>query len=637
MTTTSSAITDNSPDEYRSDEESQRLDGALVNGLTGMGVYGRDRTKHTRPGFSLILSHPELEALYSVGLPRRYVDAIADEVLKHRTTITLGGNKSSNEIDQIQEFEEYLNEIAFHRAYAEAIRLQRLYGGAVIVMLIDDGVEDPAEPVNFSRIRGIRGLCPLSRHEIFPLDVSVMDHSKPKAYRITTNQKLDPNQKANTTNIEIHHTRVLRFDGLYLPWRLRQQQNGWGQAPLQVIWESWKTYESAIRGLEGGVTDASVFWHKMPGLMNMVKAGNSAAVMKRMEINNLARSVYGGMVLDKDEEIGFSERALGNIAQAAAPFAEYLQATTGWPASILMGTSPGGLGKEGRFEERVWASLVEKWQTVYCQEAVYDMFKIFMLAKESPMAGRLPDSWRVHFPSVFTQTDTEKTALRKSQADIDQLYHSIGVLKPAEIRNNRFGSTEFSIETVLDENVSAQLEMLQNLEFENTMNQLQAQSFAAQGLGLDGEPVPPEGEILPGQEDVPPSEDQGGEAPAESQSESQESQPQRNRAPKTDSYEALDLHINVLKHHNGMSIGRRIDDDSRVDAANPDLSRLVLLGPHRTRKYATFNTIIKVDAATLPGPTVAGFASLRAARRGLAAFLPKQTVFTMSPAPEDEK
>jgi len=44
-----------------------------------------------------------------------------------------------------------------------------------------------------------------------------------------------------------------------------------------------------------------------------------------------------------------------------------------------------------------------------------------------------------------------------------------------------------------------------------------------------------------------------------------------------------------------------------------------------------------VDEAILPGPLVTGFASLRAARKGLTAFLPQQTVFTMSPAPEDEK
>lgn len=650
MTQTSSAITDNSSTaDYRSDEDFVRVDGALINGLTGMGVHGKDKSQATRPSFSLMLSHPELEALYSIGLPRRYVDAIADAVLKHRVTITLGGDKSDKEVDQIKDFETYLKDISFYRAYAEAVRLQRIYGGAVIVILADDGVEDPAEPLNINNIRGIRGLCPLSRHEIFPLDVSVMDHSKPEAYRITTNQKLDPDQTTNTTNITIHHTRVIRFDGLYLPWRLRQQQQGWGQAPLQVIWDAWKTYESSIRGLGSSITDSSVFWHKIPGLMDMVKAGNAAAIMKRMEINNLARSTYGGMILDTKEEIGFSERALANLAAATTPFAEYLQATTGWPASILMGTSPGGLGKEGRFEERVWASLVEDWQTVYCQEPISEIFRVFMLSKEGPMGGKEPDSWEVHFPSVFTETETEKTTLRASQAAVDQIYATIGVLKPLEIRNNRFGATEYSIETVLDENVSAQLEMQQDSEFENNMNQLQAQSFAAQGLGPDGEPIPPEGGILPpGQTDPNAPAAAPGGAPAkgvastETPAPAAKPKPKAKPAPKTDSYEALDLHIDVLKHIDGMSMGRRVgavrsDATLISNEGAPDLSRLVLIGPSRSRKYASFSTTIKLDGAILPGPLVTGFASLRSARKGLAAFLPEQTVFTMTPAPEDDK
>jgi len=125
----------------RSDADGMRTDGALVNAFTGMGIAGKDRTQSTGIRTSYLLSHPELEALYSVGLPRRFVDSIADEVLKHRVTIKLGGRKASQEIDQITDFEAYLKQLKFHRVYAEAVRLQRLYGGSVIVALVDDGNE----------------------------------------------------------------------------------------------------------------------------------------------------------------------------------------------------------------------------------------------------------------------------------------------------------------------------------------------------------------------------------------------------------------------------------------------------------------------------------------------------------------
>jgi hypothetical protein len=173
---------------------------------------------------------------------------------------------------------------------------------------------------------------------------------------------------------------------------------------------------------------------------------------------------------------------------------------------------------------------------------------------------------------------------------------------------------------VLDETVSAQLQMQEDSMFENNMNQLQAQAFQAQGLGPDGQPIPPE----------------GGEVPGQSQPASQESQPAK-PAPKTDSYEALGLTIDVLKHRDGASLGYPVGTTTRNDAAGPDIGGLVLLGPSRSRRYARLNSTIKLGGAILPGPQVTGYASLRAARKGLAAFLPKQTIFTLKPAPEDVK
>ena len=127
--------------------ESFRNDGALVNVLSGMGDPSRDRSTATGIDSKPFLVQTDLEALYRHGIPRRYVDAISDEILRHRTTITLGGDSDPNANDTISAFEEYLKATQFHRALAEVVKLQRLYGGAGLVLLIDDGLP-PDEPVD---------------------------------------------------------------------------------------------------------------------------------------------------------------------------------------------------------------------------------------------------------------------------------------------------------------------------------------------------------------------------------------------------------------------------------------------------------------------------------------------------------
>lgn len=588
--------------------ETFRNDGALVNVLTGMGLPSKDKTTATAVSAKYFLTEGELEALYMHGIPRRYVDCIADEILRHRATITIGGNDPAAQ-DVITGFDEFLKVTQFHTALSEVIKLQRLYGGAGLVLLIDDGLPE-YEPVDVARIRAVRGYIPLSRHALIPEDFTVTDYSKPTHYRVTTSERLTPSQQGSYVNVRIHSSRVARFDGLYLPWNVRARNTGWGQSVLQVIWEAYKRYESAMSGLETMTSDSDLFVHKIPGLFQRIASGNESDLRKRLEANNLSRSVYGGMVVDVEEDLQFLNRALANIASATDPFVKDLQAATGWPASILMGDSPGGLGKEGRFEERVWASLVEQWQEVYCRTAVTEVFQYVLASREGPTRGKPPVSWAVHFPSVFTQTDEEKAALRLQMAQVDAQYVNLGVLNAIEIRESRFGGTEYSIETALNDVVSEQMVAQADAQFQSQMLTYEAQAQALQNPPA-AEEQPPEDGATP-QPDTPPRRDV------------------------FDTYEAQGLRIRVTHTEGVVRAGHLVGPDGqRTDssAAAP----LMVFGPHRARSYKLYRARFDgPDGELIDGPYVTGFASMRAAKQGVASLFPRQNVAGLSPVPEGE-
>ena len=599
-----------------------RNDGALINALTGLGVGSRDKTTATSVGFETLLVEAELESLYTNGIPRRYVDAIGDEILRHRPTITLGGDATEDDSEVVRTFEQFLQTTQFFHALAEVIKLQRLYGGAGLVLLIDDGGQ-PEDPVEPARIRAIRGYVPLSRHELIPEDFSITDYSRPSHYRITTSQRITPEQNSNYVNIRIHHTRVARFDGLYLPWNLRSRNTGWGQSVLQLMWNAFKRYETAMSGLETMTSDSDIFVHKIPGLFNRVAAGNESDLRKRLEANNLSRSVYGGMVVDKEEEINFLNRALSNIATATDPFIKDLQASTGWPASILMGDSPGGLGKEGRFEERVWSSLVEQWQEVYCRTPITEVFTYILASKEGPTRGRIPKSWTTHFPSCFTQTDKERVEIQQQKALSDAQYIQLGVLNPLEVRESRFAGTEYSIETKLNEAITEQLVATTDAQFQSQMSGYEAQLQAAQAPaeGAPAEGAPAEG------------------APAESApteailpTEGEEAPPPRGDALYAD---AEGLRIRITSHNGDAVAGPLVGPDGqRIDtsAAAP----LLLIGPHRTRARKLYRARFTLDGALHDGPYATGFNSMRAAKAAVQRFFPGQNVAGLSAVPDAE-
>ena len=591
--------------------DNYRNDGALVNALTGLGVPSKDKTTATSVSFQTLLTEAELESLYTNGIPRRYVDAISDEILRHRPTMKLGGDDASDNADLLTRFEQFLQASQFHFALSEVIKLQRLYGGAGLVLLIDDGGA-PEDPVEMNRIRAIRGYVPLSRHELIPEDFSITDYSRPSHYRITTSQRITPDQTSGYVNIRIHHTRVARFDGLYLPWNQRSRNTGWGQSVLQLIWNAFKRYETAMSGLESMTSDSDVFVHKIPGLFNRIAAGNEADLRKRLEANNLSRSVYGGMVVDVEEDINFINRALSNIATATDPFIKDLQAATGWPASILMGDSPGGLGKEGRFEERVWSSLVEQWQEVYCRTPITEVFTYIMASREGPTRGRIPESWSVHFPSVFTQTDKEKVELMQLKAASDIQYLQYGVLNALEVRESRFGGTDYSIETKLNEQVTQQLIASADAQFQSQMAGYQAQMQAMQ------QPAEPEEEDLTegGEEGILPPAGAAGRGDSHFDS-------------------AEGLRIRITHRYGDVVAGPLVGPDGqRIDssAAAP----VLILGPHRTRTRKLYRARFSIDSAITDGPYTTGFNSLRAAKTAVQHFFPGQNVAGLSPVPDAE-
>lgn len=596
--------------------ENFRNDGALVNALTGLGVPAKDKTTATKVGFNALLTEAELESLYTSGIPRRYVDAIGDEILRHRPTISLGGDAAVDNADMLTAFEQFLQSTQFHFALSEVIKLQRLYGGAGLVLLIDDGGQ-PEDPVELNRIRAIRGYIPLSRHELIPEDVSITDYSRPSHYRITTSQRITPDQTSGYVNLRVHHTRVARFDGLYLPWNLRSRNTGWGQSVLQLIWESFKRYETAMSGLESMTSDSDVFVHKIPGLFNRIAAGNEADLRKRLEANNLSRSVYGGMVVDTEEEIAFINRALSNIATATDPFIKDLQAATGWPASILMGDSPGGLGKEGRFEERVWASLVEQWQETYCRTPITEVFTYILASREGPTRGRIPESWAVDFPSIFTQTEKEEAELHQLKAASDIQYIQMGVLNALEVREARFGGTEYSLDTKLNEAVTQQIIATTDAQFQSQMAGYDAQM---QALQQQEQPALTEGEP------AAPATPQG-EAPADTEA----------IIPRGDSIYADSEGLRILVTHRqdnvvaGPLVG---PDGQRIDTS--EAAPLLLIGPHRTRARRLYRARFALDGALTEGPYTTGFNSMRAAKAAVQRFFPGQNVAGLAPVPEAE-
>jgi phage-related protein (TIGR01555 family) len=427
-----------------------RADG-LQNVFTGMGT-SRDKTTRTTVKPVSFMGHEDLEGLYAHWLMRRIVDLVADESTREGFEILFGGEGVNAET--LSGVEQAIEDLEILSSFNEAAKTSRLYGGSALLLYIDDG--RPSDmPVDRSNIRAVEGMECLDRHQIAPIisEDSLYDYSKATYYQIISGDLIQqPNLRA------IHKDRILRFDGIWLPYRTRQKNYGWGMSVLQSVFESFNHYYSGTSSIATLLTEFDIFVHKVRGLASMLAAGKEGQVRDRLQLNDMSKSIYRGYAIDAEkEELAFVSRSFGGVSEILEKLRLDIIAASNIPHTLLFGQSPSGLGATGRSEERDFAKTCHHYQETNFRKPLTKLMEYIMLSKTGPTGGKVPDNWRVSFKPLFEMNERELADVRARVAAVDARYIQVGVLTPQEVADSRFGKSEYSIETTIDPSIVREL------------------------------------------------------------------------------------------------------------------------------------------------------------------------------------
>jgi hypothetical protein len=427
-------------------DESLRVDG-LVNALTGMNT-ARDKSRYTTTTPIVFLAQEELENLYSEWIPKRVVDIVAEQATRKGFKVLFGGEGAAAEV--VSGIEQVIEDLYILENLGLACKNSRLFGGAVILLYIDDG-RSADQPVDRRSIRSVEGMEVLDRWQIAPVinEEALYDYSKASHYQIISGDLIQQPQLA-----KIHKDRILRFDGEWLPYRIRQRNYGWGMSTLQSVYDSFRFYSTGISAASTLLTEFDIFVHKLRGLSTMLAAGKEGDVRNRLVLNDMSKSVYRGYVIDAEkEELEFISRNFGGIGEILEKLRIDIIGASQIPHTILFGESPGGLGSTGRSEERDFAKMLGDYQGAHFKRPMKQLMELILLSKEGPTNGQLPESWRIHFNDLFELNEREKADVRARVAAVDGRYIQLGVLSPKEVADARYGGTEWSMELTLDPTV----------------------------------------------------------------------------------------------------------------------------------------------------------------------------------------
>lgn len=415
-----------------------RLDG-WVNLLKGWGTRTKDPKQSTRFYSPAKLTREECEALYAFnGLAQRIVDIPVHDMAREGFVVN---GDTENAVVQ------YLSKIGFDSALPDLLTWDRLFGGAVMVLFINDGgnLEQPLKPDSITSIDGFRVY---DRYEVDKTSDVETDPKSPRfgdpvLYRITS---------VTGASFYVHYSRAIELAGTKVSNRQKIANAGFGFSILDRVFEGLRAYGAVLQSLEEIVDSFELRTVSISGLMEAIAEGNEKALYERLELFEMGRHVLNTMLLDENEKFEKHASSVAGLPDIVEKFFDRISTDAGVPVRILLGRQTlGGLEKSGSAETRDWYDYVASIQKIILTPIVERVVFLSMKAKKGPTNGKIIEDWSITFNSLWQPTAEEDAGIRKTQSETDRNYIDSSVLSPDEVALSRFGGDSYSTETKISE------------------------------------------------------------------------------------------------------------------------------------------------------------------------------------------
>lgn len=389
-----------------------------------------------------IVNDLELIRLYEGnGLFAKIIDRPSEEAVKHGFDIDY---RDKNITEYI---EEQMDKLQLEDKFATAEKWARLYGGAIIVMLVDDG-RGLEEPLDWNHVRSIEELRVFERAIVQPdytalYNFHFMDSiennrpfGEPEFYQVFSMYGY----------FTVHRSRCLLFRNGRLP---EQTTNAiyryWGIPEYvkikRALRECITSHEDGVKLLERSVQAI----YKMKSLANMLStADGEDKVLRRLQVIDMARGILNSIAIDTDgEDYDFKTLQMSGVKDVIDSTCNMLSAVTNIPQTVLFGRSPAGMNATGDSDMENFYNMVENIQKQNMKSNARTV--IDLILRQGMIEGKLQEipKYKVKFAALWSMSETEKATVQKTKADTEyvkaqtvQVYMDNNVIDPSEVRKS---------------------------------------------------------------------------------------------------------------------------------------------------------------------------------------------------------
>lgn len=385
---------------------------SFANFAARVGVGTDNQSSNSTYQFDFISRNRiKLEAMYrSSWIVGQAVDVVAEDMTRAGIEIT------GDEVDPDDKERVYkaLQRLGIWDKIADTIKWGRLYGGALGVLLIDgQNMATPlrAETVSKGQFKGIyvldRWMCQPSLTE------KVSDFGphfgEPLNYTVMTSQTpLDGKV--------IHYSRVVRIDGVDLPYQQRFSEQGWGQSVIERLYDRLVAFDSTTQGVAQLVYKAHLRTLKVKDLRSILSAGGpmERALLRNVDFIRRFQSNEGLTLIDAEDDFGTHQFTFSGLDNVLLQFGQQLSGALQIPLVRLFGQSPAGLNATGESDLAMYHDNIKQQQ----ERRLRSPFDVILdLTWRSELGSEPPEDLAHEFRSLEQMSDVEKATVANTVAD----------------------------------------------------------------------------------------------------------------------------------------------------------------------------------------------------------------------------
>jgi uncharacterized protein len=381
---------------------------SFTNLAAGLGYGAANQTSGSQYSFNPITrNHYMLDQMYrSSWIARQVVDAVADDMT--RAGVQVDSDMTPEDIDSLHE--EFKVKQVWQSLNATC-KWARLYGGCLAYIQIAG--QDPSTPLRPNTVaKGqFQGLMVLDRWMVWASTEDLVDEpgparGRPKYYTVVADAR-------GIVSMRIHHTRVIRIDGVELPFFQAMTENGWGISVIEPLFDRLIAFDSVSMGAAQLAYKAHLRVMKVEKLRELIATGGRAyqAFLQQMQLIRSMQTNEGMTVIDATDDFQVQQSSFTGLSDLLNQFGQQLSGAAQIPLTRLFGQSPNGMSATGESDLRTYYDGVNSQQENRLRQG---LALVFDIVHRSVFGTPLPGGFGWTFKPLWLLSEQDRSTIAGS-------------------------------------------------------------------------------------------------------------------------------------------------------------------------------------------------------------------------------